>query len=411
VIVEDTRETITRSIPNGAPKKPEDPGEIDLYDYYLVVRKRWKVIAVIFLSAVIGAVIISFLMTKIYRAETTILPIQSGPSSRMASMVAELSDLALFGPSLPSTSADKLMNVLESRTVRENIIRKLNLREQLFRKGWTARIWIRSRDWSLQDAVMELGDMTRVRKDRKGELIRLSVDFHDPEMGAKIANQYPEELQRFLGENALSLAKRARIFLETRYEDARRQLLTSEEVLRDFQTEHKLVAMDEQTEAAVKAIADLKAQIMAKEVELGVFRKFVTDTNPNVIRIKDEIRSLSKQLAAMESRKESPKGDVFPAFNEAPTLGLEYARLRRNVAINEKLFELLTEQYEMAKIEEAREAVAFQVVDKAVPPEIEIRPKTKLMIVFVGCLAILFGTLFVSFLHYLESAAAKRNLV
>jgi len=240
-------------------------------------------------------------------------------------------------------------------------------------------------------------------------LITISVDFQDPELAATVANQYRIELQRFLSENALSLAKRARIFLGDRYEQAKKQLTGSEEALRVFQTKHKLVAMDEQTEAAVKAIADLKAQIMSKEVELGVFQKFVTETNPYVIKIKDEIKGLKKQLAGMESRKGNPEADVFPSFNEAPTLGLEYMRLRRDVLINEKLFELLTQQYEMAKIEEAREDMAFQVIDRAVPPEERFKPKRKLIVMIAGIVAIFMGVFLVFFLEYVENVKPKES--
>ncbi len=232
------------------------------------------------------------------------------------------------------------------------------------------------------------------------------MDFHDPELAARIANQYPIELQSFLSENALSLAKRARIFLGERYQKAKKQLARSEEALRAFQTKHKLVAVDEQTEAAVEAIAELKAQIMAKEVELGVCRKFFTDASPHVIKVKDEVRSLKRHLAAMESKKGNPEADVLPTFNEAPTVGLAYMRLKRDVLINEKLFELLTQQYEMAKIEEAREEVAFQVIDRAIPPEKRFKPKRKLIVLLAGTVAIFMGVFLIFFLEYVEKTKA-----
>jgi uncharacterized protein involved in exopolysaccharide biosynthesis len=385
----------------------EDPDEINLYDYYLVIKKRWKLIALVFFAATVAAGVISLVMTEIYRAETTILPIQSGSSGRVASMLGQLSELPLVTTMLPATSADKLVNVLESRTVREAIIRNLDLLDRLFPDEEKSGLFGESEPPTIQDGIRALGEITNVRKDRKGDLIKIAVDCPDPELAARIANRYPVELQRFLSENALSLAKRARIFLGERYKEAKGQLASSEETLRDFQTKHRLVAMDEQTEAAVKAIAELKAQVMAKEVELGVFRKFVTDTNPNVIRIKDEIKSLKKQLTDMESKKGNPTPDVFPTFNEAPTIGLEYMRLKRNVLINEKLFELLTQQYEMAKIEEAREDVAFQVIDRAVPPEKRFKPKRRMIVILAGTVAVFMGVFLAFFLEYVENVKPK----
>jgi len=407
--MEEIDDTNTKHTQNSLTRRFEDPDEISLYDYYLVIKKRWRLIAFIFLATTITAAIASLLMTKIYRAESTVFPIQSGSTGRIASMVEEFNGLAFVGSMLPSTSTDKLVNVLKSRTVRESVIRNLNLMDRLFPEKEGHKISKESEPPTLQEGIRKLGEMTGVRKARKGDLITISVDFREPDLAARIANQYPIELQHFLRENALSLAKRVRIFLRERYKQAEKQLARSEEALRDFQTEHKLVAMNKQTEAAVKAIGELKAQIMAKEVELGVFRKFVTEANPNVIKVKDEINGLKQQLAAMESRKGNPEADVFPAFSEAPTLGLKYARLKRDVVINEKLFELLTQQYEMARIEEAREGVAFQVIDRAVPPEKRFKPKRRLIVLLTGTVAIFMGIFLVFLLEYVENVKSRES--
>jgi len=407
--MEEGRNTTKKVPQRSLTERFEDLDEINLYDYYLIVKKRWKLIAFIFFASTIAATITSLLLTEIYRAETTILPIQPGSSGQIASMVERLTDLPFVGSILPSTPADKLVNVLESRTVQESIIRKLDLMNVLFDEKWYHRIWKSSEPPTIQDGVEKLGEMTNVRKDSIGDLITISIDFHEPELAARIANQYPIELQGFLSSNALSLAKRARIFLGKRYQEAKKQLARSEEALRSFQTKYKLIAMDKQTEAVVKAIAELKAQIMAKEVELGVFQKFVTDINPNVIKIKDEIKGLKKQLAAMESKEGNPEADVFPAFNKAPTLGLEYIRLKRDILINEKLFELLTQQYEMARIEEAREDVSFQVIDRAIPPEKKFKPRRKLIVLVTGIIAIFMGVFSVFLLEYVDNVKSKRS--
>jgi uncharacterized protein involved in exopolysaccharide biosynthesis len=401
--MEARRDMTTKTTQTNPTERFEDPDEINLYDYYLVIKRRWRLIGFIFFASTIAAAITSLLLTQIYRAETTILPIQRDSSGQIASMVGRLTDLPFVGSILPSTSGDKLVNVLESRTVRENIINHLDLMNSLFPDKWYHRIWKPSEPPTIQDGVEKLDEMTNVRKDSTGDLITISVDFQNPELAATIANHYPIELQGFLNSNALSLAKRARIFLGERYQEAKQQLARSEEALRNFQTQHKLVALDEQTEAAVKAIAELKAQIMAKEVELGVFQKFVTDSNPNVIKVKDEIKGLKKQLVAMESSEGNPEADVFPAFNEAPTLGLEYMRLKRDILINEKLFELLIQQYEMAKIEEAREDVAFQVIDRAVPPEEKTKPRIILIVMLAGVASLFTGIFLVCFMEFLAN--------
>ncbi|NIN01132.1 MAG: hypothetical protein GTO24_24485, partial [candidate division Zixibacteria bacterium] len=130
--MEEIRDTTPKPLQNSPADRYEEPDEINLYDYYLVIKKRWKLIALVFFVTTVTAGIASLLMTKIYRAETTILPIQSGSSGGIASMVGELSNLPFVTSMLPATSADKLVTVLQSRTIRENIIKKLDLMDILF---------------------------------------------------------------------------------------------------------------------------------------------------------------------------------------------------------------------------------------------------------------------------------------
>jgi uncharacterized protein involved in exopolysaccharide biosynthesis len=385
----------------------QGPEEINLYSYYLVVKKRWKLVLFLVLVSTGAALVSAFLMTKTYRAETTILPVQRGSPGGTASVLGQLSELPMVGSMLPSTSADKLMNVLDSRTLREKIIRRLDLKDALSSQSWVQRILKSPRPPSLQEAIDRLGGITHVKMDMRGDLIRVSVEFRDPKMAARIANLYPAELQTFLNENALSIAKRARIFLAERYEEARKQLGETEEALRDFQTKHMLVSVDEQTEAAVRALSELKAQLVAKEVELSVFQRFVTETNPNLVRIRDEIEGLRKQVASMESRAGNPEVNVFPAFNQAPTLGLEHMRLKRDMLIDQRIFELLTQQYEMARIDEAREEVTFQVIDEAVPPEKRFKPKRRMIVLLTGVVAVFFGVFLTFLLEHLEKTKSR----
>ena len=167
--------------------------------------------------------------------------------------------------------------------------------------------------------------------------------------------------------------------------------------------------MDAQTEASIKALAELKAQITAKEVELGVLKQFATSTNPDVIRIKDELRELKKQLAMLEKKGSNPEADAFPSLSEAPELGLQYIRLKRAAVTQQKVFELLTQQYEMAKIEEAKEDIAFQVIDPAIPPEKRIKPKRRLNVMLAGIVSLFAGIFLVFFLEYLENLKKREK--
>ncbi len=198
------------------------------------------------------------------------------------------------------------------------------------------------------------------------------------------------------------MAKRNRIFVENQLHKVKKELREAEEALKGFQVNKKIVAMDAQTEASIRALANLKAQITAKEVQLGVIKQYSTPSNPDVLTIKDELRELKKQLAMVESKSGNPETGAMPSLSEAPELGLQYIRLKRDAVTQQKVYELLTQQYEMAKIDEAKEDIAFQVIDKAIPPEKRIKPKRRINVMLAAVVSLFAGIFLVFFLEYLE---------
>ncbi len=183
----------------------------------------------------------------------------------------------------------------------------------------------------------------------------------------------------------------------------KKELSESEEAVKSFKIDKKIVAIGAQTEASFSALAGLKAQIRAKEVQLGVIKQFATPSNPDVIRINDELRELKKQVAMLESKESNPEPEAMPSLSEAPTLGLEYARLQRKVATHQKTSELLTQQYEMAKIAEAKEGISFQVIDRAIPPKKRIKPKRRLNVMLAGVVSLVAGIFLIFFLEYISN--------
>lgn len=375
----------------------EREDEINLLDYWRVIIKRWRIIFWIFVLSVYAAVIYSLYMTNIYQAKTTIMPIVSSGSG-LSSALRSLGSVPFVGGMLPSiggASANKLEAVLKSRTAAEDVIKALDLIKVLFEEP-------QDEPPTLQGAVRLLTGITEITDDRKGT-INIAVEYKDPKIAADIANQFTIALKRFLSENALSMAKRNRMFIENQLKKVKEELQDAEEAMKNFQTNKKIVSMDAQTEAAITALASLKAQITAKEVQLGVIKHFSTLSNPDVITIKDELRELKKQLALLESKGPNPEADAFPSLSEAPKLGLQYIRLKRKALTQGKLYELLTQQYEMAKIDEAKEDITFQVIDRAIPPEKRIKPKRRLNVMLAGVVSLFAGIFLVFFLEYLTN--------
>ena len=265
----------------------------------------------------------------------------------------------------------------------------------------------------MQDTMMILQQgIVRVADDRKG-LISIMVEHEDPKLAADIANEYAAALHNFLNVNSISLAKRNRIFLERQLAVTKVDLQRTEEDLKSYQMKKKVVAMDAQAEGAIKTLAELKAQIMAREVQLGVLKEFATKANPDVQRIEDEIRELQKQLKRLEVQDtQNPKNDdsigAFITLSEAPSIGLQFARLKRDALIQQKVFELLTQQLELAKIEEAKDDITFQVIDPAIPPENRIKPKRTQNVLLAGVVSLFLGIFLVFFLEYLDKNKTQR---
>jgi len=153
---------------------------------------------------------------------------------------------------------------------------------------------------------------------------------------------------------------------------------------------------------------------MAREVQLGVLKEFATKANPDVQRIEDEIRELQKQLKRLEIQDiQNPKGNesigAFITLSEAPSIGLQFARLKRDALIQQKVFELLTQQYELAKIEEAKDDITFQIIDPAIPPEKRIKPKRTQNVLLAGVVSLFLGIFLVFFLEYLAKQKSQPN--
>lgn len=385
--------------------------EIDLYALYLVVRRRLRFL----LTFVVGAAFVTgftsfFILPKVYKAEATIVPLESQESGLLSALSA-LGGVAGIPLPQKQTSAQTLVAVLESRSVAESVIENTGLMKEFFKSRWDhyKGRWKDPDDVPpMEDAVSLLKDMVSVTQETRSGLITIEVYYTDPVLASVIANSFLEELDKFINKNALSMAKRQRIFLEGQVETTKRELAQAEENLKGFQEEKRLVAMDTQAQAAIKGLAELKAMITAKEVELDVLRTYATAQNPRVQILESELKELRKQLQKMEA-EESKKGGSELSLASAPDLGLTYVRLQREVMYRAKVLELLYQQYEMAKIQEAKEDVRFQVIDLAVPPVRKAKPKVALNIVLSALLALMLGVFWIFTANYLQRIKAKRS--
>ena len=392
--------------------EPIPEKEITIFDYLYPLIKYRRFIIWFWLIAVILSVIISFILPKIYTATATIMPPStSGDSASLLGSLGlggNLGGLASMVLGMPS-SADLYVDMLNSRVIADTLITRFDLK-QVYHKKYH------------EDTLKALANRTEIQK-TKGEMVAVTVEDKDPNRAAAIANAYVDELDKLTRQLGMSSAGRMRVFLEKRINETKRELQTAEDNLKEFQTNHKMIALDEQTKAMVEGAAQLEGQLIAAETELGILRSFATAANPRVKLVQTKIAELKKQLGLLagssaHATNESgakrgfarPSSDSFSIpLSQVPDLGLEFVRLLREVKIQETVFELLTQQYELARVNEAKDTQTIQVVDIAKIPDKKTKPKRSLIVLITIVLAFTVAV-FISFIrNYLDNLDIKNK--
>lgn len=392
----------------------------DYIDLWAIVQMLWKrrlLIAVVTGIGTIVSVFIALALPRTYVSTATIMPADSSNDrlSQALSSLGALGGLASqAGLGLKGSVSDKFVALLKSRSVAENVISRHALFPLLFPERWDVNTkawkaestlpWSKNEPPTIHSALRLLKNTVKASADPKSGMIEISVKHRNPETAAVIANSYVIELNSFLQGNSLTRARQNRAFLEYQLKNAKQDLSETERSLKSFQEENKLVSLDAQAQAAVQAHATLKAQLIAKEMELGIQERSAPEGDLQLLGLRQEITQLKDKLASLETGN---MGGMV-SFKDAPTLGMRFAQLTREVLVRQTVYELLTQQFELAKIEVAKEDLSFQVIDKAVPPDKPSAPKRS-FIVILGWLASLGSAGFAAIL--LEKVQARQAAV
>jgi len=378
--------------PNNLPPEYYDEDEINLLDLLLVLLKRkWLIFWVTFLAIVLSLVI-SLRLPEKFTATARILPPQesnSGMSSLLSQAGGAFGGLAA-GIVGGKTSADLYVGIMESRTIADILIKKFNLK-----KLWEMDL--------MAPVYSNLADLTSISVDKTTRIISVSVEDINPVMAADIANAYIAELDNVNRTVNVTAAQRKRAFLEKRLEKAKDDLIEAEAELQGFQEKYKLVSIKDQARISMEGAAKIKGEIIVAQTELEVLKQFGTERQNEAIMLKSKIDELQKQLARIESGNPSKdKDNFYIPFTELPNLGMKLARLMRETKIQEEVFGLLTSQYELAKIEEAKDMNTIQILDEAVPPDRKSGPKRRLIVILSTLVAFFLAVFLAFFMEFIQ---------
>jgi tyrosine-protein kinase Etk/Wzc len=325
-----------------------------------VAIKRRKLIGIIALSIALLALVVALVLPNRYTATVVILPPQQNDSPG-AAMMAQLGSLgAMAGMGASSLGIknpnDLQVALLKSNTVEKAMVARFHLQELYHSKY-------------LSSACKRWEKQSKAENGLKDGLIRLSVTDHDPRKAAELANGWVEEYRQLLATLAVSEASRRRLFFVQQLDNARGDLAHAEEEMKQTQQRTGVVDIDGQTHAMIASAAMLRAQVASKQVEIQAMRQFAAAGNPDLERAQQELSGLQGQLSSMDADRNRPGGDLAAPKGNLSQSGLEYERALREVKYRETVVELLTRQYEMARVDEARQGSQIQVVDAASVPD------------------------------------------
>jgi len=365
-------------------RKEESRESITLLDIAtaLLLRKRF-ILAMTVAAAIVGA-IAALLIHDRYTAITKLLP----PQQSQSSAAALLSSLSTGPMGALAASAGKDFGLKNPNELFVGILKTRPIADALIRRFDLQKVY-RARD--MTSARKELAADSQIVSEKDG-LISITVQDRDKKRAADLANAYIDEVRALTSGLALTEASERRLFYEEQLKRAKDDLADAEVAFKEQQQKNGIIQVDAQAKALIQSIASLRAQLVAKQVELQALRSYATDQNAEVAIVQQEIAGIQAELTRLEKRGAGT--DIYDvSLKNVPESGLAFIRAYREVRYRETIFELLAKQYEAARLDEARNAPLIQVVEPAIEPDRATFPNRMLIIFLCSVLGCFSGSL------------------
>jgi len=384
--------------PDVATVRLPDPGEPSTGEKVVdILWLLWGARAFLFRAVCVGfltACLIAFLVPKQYTSTTRLMPPDrdSGAGTEMlAALAGKGSSLAALGGQVlgMKTTGDLFIGILQSRTVQDDLISKFDLK----------KVYGVSR---LQDARDDLSARTEISQDRKSGIISVAVTDRSPQRAAGLAQQYVVELNNVVTNLNTSSAHKERAFLQDRLDEVKQNLEAAENDFSQFASKNTTIDIQEQGKAMLQAGASLEGELIATQTELEGLRQIYTENNVRVRATEARLQELRRQLDKISggpdtstSNSADDPTEPYPSIRKLPLLGVNYADLYRRMKVQEAVFETLTQQYELARVKEAKETPTVQVLDSADVPEQKSSPHRSIIVLIGTFLSFFFAIVWI----------------
>jgi len=396
---------------NGSGQKLIEAPQQDGFEWAWLLWLNRRTVGRWVLYGIVLATIIALVLPKQYESTTQLMPAdtKSGGGLGMAIMSA-MSGGGGKGPGsllggsggLGGVASDLLgtkdpgavwADMLGSRSVEDRIIDRFALRKVYGVNYWEA-------------ARKILKEKTQISVDRKSGVITIVVTDRDPQRAQQIAQAYIDELDRLNASVSTSSARRERIFLEQRLQEVKHNLAEASSQFAQYASNNTVIDVDAQTKAMVEGAAALQGQLIAAQSELDGLREIYTPNNIRVRSLKarvDELRSELQKMGgsdasldpAAASFSKSQADQLYPSIRKLPLLGVRWLDLYRETKMQQAVYGMLTEEYESAKIEEAKEIPTVKVLDSPSWPERKSAPRRTLIVLLGMMLSLMGGVVWV----------------
>ncbi len=371
-----------------------------------------------FAIALIASLVIAFVIPKRYESTARIMPPENASSS--TALLTALAGRGMGGlggfSSLAGsilgarTSGPLFVDLLRSSTVSGHLIDRFQL-QQVYSKRYRV------------DTAKKLTHRTAIVEDKRSGVISITVEDSDPRRARDLAQAYLDELDSLVNRTNTSSAHQERTFIENRLHSADADLERAQLDMSEFASTHTAIDIKEQTRATVDAAARLQAQLIVEQSDLDSLKQIYGDENVRVRAANARISSLQHDLEkiggtsaplqpdAVVETQNSPSlersGFAYPSLRQIPRLAVPYADIYRRVRVQEAVYEMLTQQYEIARIQEAKEVPVVRIIDAPGIPEKKSFPPRTLLTILLTALAVMFVGSQILIRHYWDLAGVS----
>lgn len=370
----------------------EEVRAIDMVKMIRILHSRLQFILKMTGIVAFISIVLAFAIKPRYTAYASFIP-PSSPSTSSASILAgQLSSTLGLGASLGGLKSPGYLyvGILQSHTVSSAIVKRFNLMQ----------VYKEKRE---SDAEKRLASHSTFEVGPKDSIVSITVTDKSPQRAADITNAYLEALQTTSSGLALTESMQRRSFYENRLAKEKNDLAAAEVALKETQEKTGFIAPAGQTAAEIQTLAQLRAQLTAREVSLAALLESQTPQSPDVINLQAEISNLRSKIEKSTRGASGPTGGFSNA--QTPSLELDYIRAAREVKYHEALFGILSRQYEAARLDEEN-STPLQILDHATIPDKKSGPPKLLIILgglfggcFLACFWVLFQYRVQNFLH------------